>query len=68
MRILLFSVLIAFTLTGCRTIWDPTPMPSGYRHQNQDYHSAPGPENWEYIEKDTSFDKEHRTVPIIYND
>lgn len=42
-HILVFSFLI-LALTGCRSVWDPTFMPSGYTWHNDVYKAPPGPE------------------------
>ncbi len=38
------TIVLAFGLTGCRTVWDPTFMPAGYTYHNEEYKAPPGPE------------------------
>ena len=44
MRVLLLSSMLLVTLTGCKTFWNPTFLPSGYAHHRGDFKSPPGPE------------------------
>lgn len=44
MRFFLLSTVLVLSLTGCRTLWDPTPVPAGYAHHQGAYNSPPGPE------------------------
>jgi len=44
MRVFVFSSLLVLALTGCKPFWNPTFMPSGYKHHENTYKSPPGPE------------------------
>lgn len=44
MRTVLFSAILLIALTGCKPLWDPTFMPSGYNYHHDEYKSPPGPE------------------------
>ena len=44
MRVFVFSSLLLIALTGCKPVWNPTFMPSGYTYHHDEYKSAPGPE------------------------
>jgi len=44
MRIFALSAMLLVTLTGCKTFWNPTFMPSGYAHHQGVFKSPPGPE------------------------
>ena len=43
MRTPLFIFILAFALTGCNSVWDPTFMPGAYKRTNEVYKTAPGP-------------------------
>lgn len=36
--------MLLLTLTGCKTFWNPTFIPSGYSHHHDEYKSPPGAE------------------------
>ncbi len=38
------TIVLVLGLTGCRTLWNPTSVPSGYAYQNEKYKAPPGPE------------------------
>ncbi len=44
MRSIIFSSFIVLALTGCSSVWNPSPMPSGYLHHQNTYKSPTGPE------------------------
>ncbi|MCB9982785.1 MAG: hypothetical protein H6861_03790 [Rhodospirillales bacterium] len=44
MRTVVLSSMLALALTGCKPLWDPTYMPSGYAHHQKMYKAPPGPE------------------------
>ena len=44
MRTVLVSSMLVLALTGCKPVWDPTYMPSGYAHHQKAYKAPPGPE------------------------
>lgn len=43
MRVFVFSSLLLIALTGCKPVWDPTFMPSGYSFEHKEYKTPPGP-------------------------
>ncbi|MEZ5815441.1 MAG: hypothetical protein R3E13_12100 [Alphaproteobacteria bacterium] len=44
MRVFVFSSLLVLALTGCKPVWDPTFMPSGYAYHSSEYKAPTGPE------------------------
>lgn len=44
MRFFVFASILVLALAGCKPIWDPTFMPSGYAHHQKEYKTPPGPE------------------------
>lgn len=44
MRIFIVSSCFLLALTGCKPLWNPTFMPSGYSYHQKEYKSPPGPE------------------------
>ena len=44
MRFFVFASFLVLSLTGCKPVWDPTFMPSGYTHHHKEYKTPPGPE------------------------
>lgn len=44
--LLLSCIALTFTVSGCKTVMDPTFMPSGYAHHHKAYKSPPGDKPW----------------------
>ena len=45
MRPLFTLLILTLVMTGCRTIYDPTYAPAGYKYHQEEYKSPPGAEH-----------------------